>query len=330
MTGRASVFADPEVIRLATRFVAVAGDDWYQRRRNDAEGRFWRQVADQGPRRGAGGSTRQGIYCFTADGKLLAYRNPHDPAVMRQELAKALREWERLPEGRRRPGAVAVGDAGRPDARYHRAPPAGGLVVRVFTRILDHKDGAFCKGTCSRKGGDFPARDHLWLTEAEWKALVPADPKQGSTADIPAAVRERILRFHLIDNTRGEPPMWHPQDVRSRKMTLTVEEATPTRVRLRLEGSALLATRADPTEAERGYDASLLGFIDYDRAKGAITRFDAVAVGDHWGEGTFTRGARPGRTPLGVAFELARGDQAADRVPPQAAREVGAYFGTGR
>src|SRR5262249_10955661 len=151
----------------------VAGDDWYQRRRNDAEGRFWRRVADQGPRKGIGGSTRQGIYCFTADGKLLTYRNHHDPAVMREELKKALREWERLPEDRRKPGAVSIEDGGRVDPRYHRAPPPGGLILNVFTRILDRKDGEICKGTCSRTGGDFAARDHLWLTADDWKSLVP-------------------------------------------------------------------------------------------------------------------------------------------------------------
>ena len=40
----------------------------YQRRRQDAEGEFFRKVADQGPRKGKGGATRQGIYCFTASG----------------------------------------------------------------------------------------------------------------------------------------------------------------------------------------------------------------------------------------------------------------------
>ena len=74
-------------------YVPVVGDDWYQRRREDAEGRFFRQVADQGPQKGEGGATRQGIYCFTAAGKLLAYSNHSDPKVMRQTIRKGLTEW---------------------------------------------------------------------------------------------------------------------------------------------------------------------------------------------------------------------------------------------
>src|ERR1700687_2302710 len=94
-------------------FVPIAADDWYQRRRQDAEGEFFRSVADQGPRKGAGGSTRQGIYVFTAGGKLLLYRNHQDPDVMRSVLRQGLAAWKKLPEDQRKPGAVQVADAGR-------------------------------------------------------------------------------------------------------------------------------------------------------------------------------------------------------------------------
>src|SRR5438876_1949987 len=102
-------------------FVSVAGDDWYQRRRDDAEGKFFRSVADQGPRKGEGGSTRQGIYCFTADGKLLAYKNAGQaPTVMREVLHQGLQAWKKLPDERRKPGAVSVEDPGVLDKDYAR------------------------------------------------------------------------------------------------------------------------------------------------------------------------------------------------------------------
>jgi hypothetical protein len=312
-------------------YVPVAGGDWYERRREDAEGRFFRGVADQGPRKGEGGSTRQGIYCLTAAGRLLMYKNAgQDPAVMRQTIRQGLDEWNKLPESRRRPGAVPVGDEGKIDTRYVRTPPPGGLIVTVYTRILDQKGNDLCRGTCKVPGGDAAARDHLWLTADEAKTLVPADAREGDRVPLPAAVAERMVRFHLIDNTRGEPPLWLREDIRSQDLTLTVEEATALGVTLRLEGSALLATNANPAKADRGYDVRLLGTIHYDAVKKAIDRFDVVAYGEHWGEGHFTLNPRPGRTPLGVAFELAAGDTAADRVPPQAARELDRYLGKER
>src|SRR5688572_31580443 len=107
-------------------YVPVAADDWYQRRRDDAEGKFFRDVADQGPRKGQGGSTRQGIYCFTADGELLVYKNAgQNPDVMRDVLRDGLARWRKLPDARRKPGGVKIEDAGAADARYVRTLPKG-------------------------------------------------------------------------------------------------------------------------------------------------------------------------------------------------------------
>src|SRR3954452_3565118 len=110
-------------------YVPVAADDWYQRRRNDAEGEFFRRVADQGPRKGEGGSTRQGIYVFTAAGKLLAYKNAGQNAdVMREVLQQALKDWKKLPPAQRKPDK-SLNDQPKADERYVRNLPSGGMVV---------------------------------------------------------------------------------------------------------------------------------------------------------------------------------------------------------
>jgi hypothetical protein len=309
-------------------YVPVTADDWYQRRRQDDEGKFFRAVASQGPRKGEGGATRQGIYCLTADGKLLAYKNAGQaPDVMRETLRQGLKEWKKLPAERRQPGAVRVDDAGTVDKAYARTPPPGGLILRVYTRILERENGAYRRGTCETLGADKAARDHLWITEAEWKSLLPREPRTGDTVKIPGNLAERILRFHLTDNTRGEPPKWQREELRRHELSLTITEVTANEVQLRLQGSALLATDADPSKAKRGFDVQLVAQLRYDRRNKQFDRFDLIAVGDHWGEGPFTRNARPGRQPLGVAFELASGKDAADRVPPQAARDLREYLG---
>ena len=329
MAGRALAFSDAEIIRLGrAEYISVAADDWYQRRRQDAEGRFFVSVANQGPRKGEGGATRQGIYVLTPGGKLLAYKNAgQNPEVMREVLQQGLEKWRMLPESERAPGAIKVPGHGPVDAAYVRTPPPGGLILSVYARALDQPAPAkFSDAVCKPGGGDEASRDHLWLTEAEWKTLIPSSPKKGNEFSMPPRIAERILRFHLIDNTRGEPPLWRRDQIRSSAMKWVVEKAAPAEILLRLEGRALLATDADPAKADRGYDARLLGYLRYDANQKAIDRFDIVAVGDHWGEGAYIRGGRPGRQPLGVAFELAHGDSPADRIAPQAAREASEYF----
>jgi hypothetical protein len=329
VAGRALAFADPDIVRMAkVDYVPVTADDWYQRRRDDPEGQFFRKVADQGPRKGDGGSTRQGIYMFTSSGKLLAYKNAGQaPEVMREVLQQGLREWNKLPASERKPGAIQIENLPRQDPRYTRRPPPGGLIINVYTRILDRTgQNELCQGNCAVPGGNLAARDHLWLTEEEWKSLIPANPKKGARLPMPLPVARRIARFHLLDNTRGEPTLWTEDDIRSVDMTLTVEDASAVHLELGLNGSALLATDADPAKAKRGYEVKLFGFVAYNGLQKTIDRFDVVAVGDHWGEGTYTRGAREGRKPLGVAFALASKDAPSNQVPPQAAREIDEYF----
>ena len=334
MAGRALAFSDPQIIRLAKeQFVPVACDDWYQRRRQDAEGKFFRSVAEQGPRAGENGATCQGIYMLTAGGRLLFYRNAGQSAEATLDaLEEALRKWEQLPADERAPGAVKVEDAGELDGGYARKPPPGGMIVNVFTRALDDEPAAGAKPStvCKLGAGREAARDHLWITKEEAASLVPSDAQVGQSFAMPKAIAHRILRFHLVDNTRGEPPLWRTQDIRRSDLKLTVAEATADAIMLRLDGSALLSTDADPDQAARGYDVSLLGELVYDRHKPGFSRFDVVAFGNHWGEGKYTPGARPGRQPLGVVFQLANGRGPGDSVPPQGAREIDEYFGTGR
>ncbi len=323
-----STFADPEVIKLCeTSFVPVCTDDWYTRRRRDDEGEFFHKVAVQGPRKDRDG-TRQGIYVFTADGELLGFKNAgQDAAVMKQVFADALAKFKKLPAARTKPGAVTVPPHGKLDPNYTRQLPAGALVLRANARILDRKGDAFAKGTCEFTGGDRASRDFVWLTKDEVQALAPAKVEVGFRYPVPAAVAERIARFHLADNTRGEPAFWKKDQVRKNDMTLTVVKADAESVDLRLDGAATMASDADLAKADRGYEVKLRGQLRWDTGRKTFTGFDVAGVGDHWGRSTFTPGDRPGRSLLGVAFGLADTDRPSERIAPQGLRDRNPYWG---
>lgn len=336
MAGRVSAFADVAVIEMATKeFVAVCADDWYQRRRKDAEGAFFQKIVGQTVRKLPVDGTKQGIYVFTADGEVLSFKNAgNDADVTRAELKRALAAFARLPAAKRAPGVVRVAEHGPLDARFTRTPPKGGLVVKVNARILDEaKPDAlaeltpqFAKGTCSFVGGAMAGRDTLWLDAKDVAELAPAKAEVGFRYELPAVLAGRILRFHLVDFTRGEPPFWKPEEVRRRNLVVSVTAVTPDAIELRLDGEALLCTDADPAKAERGYEVKLLGKLRYQRAAKTFDRFDIAAKGEHWGEGDLTKGARPGRSLLGISFGPVAGEVPADRVPPQAARDLAEYW----
>ena len=142
MLGRALGFSDPEVIRLIREnFVPVVGDDWYQRRRKDAVGTYFRSVVDQTWKAGNwepnGGNDRQGVYCFTPSGRMLTEMKNvgSQPEELKRVLNGAMAGWKGLPEADRRPGAVAIPEVVL-DPGYHRPVPAGALVLRQYQRGL--------------------------------------------------------------------------------------------------------------------------------------------------------------------------------------------------
>ena len=327
--GRVSTFADPEVLKMTrTDLVPVCTDDWYTRRRKDYEGDFFRKVADQSPRKGTNGGTRQGIYVFTADGELLGYRNHGgDAEVMKKVFRDAKAKFDALPEARRKPGSVKVPAAGKPDSDYHRVLPEGGLVLKVNARILESKAESFVKGTCEFTGGDQASRDYCWISADEMKALAPSKPEVGFCYDVPAKIAERLARFHLVDNTRGEPEFWKKEHVRRNRMTLMVLDVKDDAVELRLDGDVLISADADEAKSKLGYEPKLRGTLRYVPGKKAFDRFDAVALGDYWGHTAYTAGSRPGRQPLGVAFGLADLGKASERISPQGLRDRDPYLG---
>lgn len=162
MADRLLVFANKEVQELLKeKFVPVAADDWYQRRRKDRVGEFFAKVVDQSPRKG--NHTKQGHYVFTATGKLLGFNNNRGPERRLKMMRDALTAWEELPASER---TMVVPAPGKNDEGFHRELPEGGQIVKVFTRCLEEREGRLQK-LSAEKIGNLSAVDHLWLRKEE-------------------------------------------------------------------------------------------------------------------------------------------------------------------
>ncbi len=244
MLDRESTFRDPEIVRLLkSRFIPVAIDQAYQRRQKDAEGEFYRKIAGQGPRNNFQGTT-QGLYLATASGKFLGFNNNRSGDRIRRRMTKALDEF-------RAPGAAVI-ERGKVDVRYNPSPPEGGMVVRVQSKILGGYEKT--EDRWRKIFQDSLSRDNLWVTKAEHDAL--------AAGKILPTLQKRIARYHLVDNTRGEPPMWKADEIRS--LELSLEDG-------RLNGTVHLET----ANGKRGYKANLLGRVE--KKNGRVVRFDLVA-----------------------------------------------------
>ncbi|MEX0703489.1 MAG: hypothetical protein WD069_15445 [Planctomycetales bacterium] len=291
MIDRESIFSNSEVVSLLSeKVVPLAVDQHIERRRRDEEGEFFRKVLAQAGRRPDGEA--QGLYLFTADGTLLGFSNSLSAGTAKRLLRSALEKYDPNAE------IPPIEEHPRKDTRWSFDPPEGVTVVDVTSKVI----GGF--RLSGRRGGtqsitaEALGRDRLWITQEETEALA-----QGK---IPRSVQTRIARFHLVDNTRGEPLFWGAGDVRELEMQFSGQELT---------GRVHLET----TRKDRGYTAELRGVVKAEGDKLGI--FDLVALGDFWGRGTVTdRGSTTDKYPLGVSFRVSELKCEASRVAPGGCR----------
>ena len=324
MTGRESVFSDPEMIRLvADRFVPVADDVTALQVSEDEVGRFFHHVAVQGRMRGRSrpGVSHQGIYAFTADGTSLASGNPLQADRALELLQTAIAAW-----AERAGGAAADGRASFPvpprDVGY---PDPGGAVLRMAARDLPRPEGlpAGLERFATQWNHDF-----VWLRPEDTRALVPDALEVGAERQVPKPLLERVARSHLRDIVRGEPRPWRAGAMQRGRLASTIAACDGARVTLALEGEVLLREHVefpdahDPVEWAfyNELDATMQGEAVWDVAEGRFERFDLLVVGQRAGAHRYNvRTADPGPSPIGFAFELA-GDEPWERTPPHVLR----------
>ncbi len=154
--------------------------------------------------------------CFvlaTPFGRKLA--GGHGSGGAAEALKKGLAEWNRLTDSERR--ALPAGERVQPPEAARCAPPPCGLVLRVYVRNLKQNrpnDLARITAEDLKDRSKFPdwnpiyiepAHYHLWLTEAEWKSLLPARLREGDSLSVPSGIEKRIFRYHLLMARSGSP-----------------------------------------------------------------------------------------------------------------------------
>src|SRR5262245_36974765 len=273
-------------------------------------------------------------------------------------LAKALEEFRKLPEEDRKPKTVRPEEVEGKTSVPIPPPPAGLRTNVYFTYLEKDAKGEYRRALWHVEGqpGDEPGSgagrnqiltfvDKLWLTEAEWKSLLPENPAKGQSIPFPETIQRRLVRFYANDMAHRSTG----DKLRSAKFSLTVEDASADGVTLRLEGETEtgVAFDAAPLDGKNSEAAGLCGAefrwqgtLRYDAKKKAFDRFQVVVLGNGWGGNkkqaattNFYRGGEHRRWPMGVAIELLTTDRPIDRIPPQNAnpyRAGDAYFGRGK
>lgn len=280
---------------LKEKFVPVAIDQWYQRRQKDAEGDFWRKIAGQGPRKDFE-QTTQGHYICDAEGTLFGFNGNHvDLSRIKKFMKDSLADFD--------PDAckdTKVIERGVTDSAFDFRPPENGLVLRVYSKVLEGY--AQPRNDAERAFQNSVGQDNLWITADEQAELVESVRRNG---ELSPEIAMRMARYHLIDNTRGEPPRWRVDQVKLGGIDIK-------------DGQVSGTFKIETEKSDRGFEGHLFGYLEVDGNE--LTRFDLAAEGLFWGEGRFTRRAPEGKFPLAIVFRLADPTTTESRAIPHGAK----------
>ena len=250
-----------------------------------------------------------------------------DLRLRRKDLEGTLKEFAALSKEQRTPAIPDPATAQAPK-RPVPTPPVNGLILRGYCTYLRHDEKKQIVRSTEFYYRQNPDRwkvetqsDMLWLTESEWKSLIPADPKPGDSIEAAQPIQKRFYSTLGIDFMEGSV---NALPTRKSTLSLTVEKVDEQALVLRLDGYGHMGKefdeqlRAKPNS--RGCELRILGTVHYDRKKQAITRFDVVGVGQAWGNKMdyIHREVRLDQYPwmYGIACELVTGDAPQDRIPP--------------
>jgi len=280
--------------------VCTADEVWRLQRGSEADCVFFQRAVNGGKRITDPG-TRQGTWILAPDGTLLGRTSSRKPEEVRAVLEAALARWEELPAAARRlPEGVELDPAHRWEDSY----PEGGLVLVGTVRDLS------AEGLAAPPPGAWN-RDFAWFSRAEVEALtrglVPGESRAWPL------LAERLARFHLVDNARGQTLPYAPAELRRARLTATVTARVGEQLVLRLEGETEALCEGPwrlgdnlwtpAGEHPRGIEARLLGRAVLDGATGRFSAFELVAVARRFGH-TQNNGRGREPAPSRLAFHL--------------------------
>ena len=161
--------------------------------------------------------TRQGFWVFSPGGAVLGRCNTRSPERVLAVLDAALERWEALPAEDRGLDPAA---ARRPGHRWEDGYPEGGLALARVSRDVS-ADGL--EADPSNRWN----RDTLWCSAAELAGMLRRPGLAVEDALDLQVLADRLARFSLVDDARGQTLPYAPAEVQLARLTGEVVAAGP-------------------------------------------------------------------------------------------------------
>ena len=257
---------------------------WRLQGAQDEDAMMFQSMADKGHYRKKGGS-RQGIYVLSPSGNLLSSVNSLNPEVVIDVIKKGLTRWEALSEQQK---ALPKSFSKKIEHRWEDSYPSDGLILKGAKSDLLSDPPSF------DNRGDRWNMDHIWFNKNEVQLWVPKNYKVGSIYECPKLIKERLFRFHFVDNVRGQTLPFATQEIKNAKLRMLVTDSTDSTTTFSISGNANAVANGNwllgdndwtPNQSlNHGIKTQILGSAKYDKVKNEFIEFELVILGEWFGK----------------------------------------------
>ena len=262
-------------------------------------------MADTGHYKTPGGS-RQGIYICSPKGILLSSVNSLNPDVVLETIQKGLDKWRKLSQSERK---LPKNFSPKAQHRWEDSYPKDGLVLKGAKADLLSDPPEFSNR------GDRWNMDHVWFSKDELKMWIPDIKNIGQKQKLPKVIKDRLFRFHLVDNVRGQTLPFAPQEIKSAQLFSEITDITDNIIKLKFTGDSYAVAKGPwqlgqndwtPThDLDHSIRTNLIGDATYNLKKDLFTNFNLVAIGKWIGK-TQNNGRNwgPDSGRIGIYYQL--------------------------
>ena len=194
---------------------------------------MFQQMANKGHYRKVGGS-RQGIYICSPSGALLSSVNSLDPDVVLEIIQNGLNKWNELPQMDR---YLPKNFSENIEHRWEDSCPEDGLILKGAKADLLTDPPKFSER------GDRWNMDHVWFNKEEASLWIPQNIKEGEVQECSTIIKNRLFRFHLVDNVRGQTLPFAPQEIKKSILKVEIVEINRSDLKLSIRGNSLAVSK---------------------------------------------------------------------------------------
>jgi len=274
-------------------------------------------MANKGHYQKEGGS-RQGIYICSPSGELLSSINSLNPDDVLFVIQQGLDKWNHNMISNH---SINPTNTITPSHRWEDSYPENGLVLTGYK--IDLKSDP----PSNDNRGDRWNMDHVWFNKAEMKEWITNELIEGSINKVPTVISERLIRFHLVDNVRGQTLPFAPDEIKMNQIMTEVILKNKSSIELEISGESFSVAKGEwllgendwtPTHLlDHSIRTKLLGKVTYNFQTETVTEFEMVAIGERSGK-TQNNGRMYGSDSnhIGFYYKMAHENASGKIAPP--------------